>query len=59
MPQASTSGGAGAGVAEDAVEPLMLKMKFLPYKLRTFMIRNGISNLFNKGKADYRAYIQR
>ncbi|GAQ89772.1 RNA ligase [Klebsormidium nitens] len=57
--EAGTSGAGGAGVAEDAVEPLMLKMKFLPYKLRTFMIRNGISNLFNKGKADYKAYIQR
>lgn len=48
-----------AGAAEEAVEPLMLKMKFLPYKLRTFMIRNGISHLFNKGKADYKAYITR
>lgn len=57
--QASTSGETTGGLAEDAVEPLMLKMKFLPYKLRTFMIRNGLRSLFTKGKADYRAYIQR
>ncbi|KAB2090400.1 hypothetical protein ES319_A03G121100v1 [Gossypium barbadense] len=35
---------------------LMIKMKFLTYKLRTFLIRNGLSILFKDGPAAYRAY---
>uniref|UniRef100_A0A7I4CXU8 tRNA ligase phosphodiesterase domain-containing protein n=1 Tax=Physcomitrium patens TaxID=3218 RepID=A0A7I4CXU8_PHYPA len=43
----------------DETENLMLKMKFLPYKIRTFLIRNGISALFDKGVADYKEYYTR
>ncbi|KAL3834454.1 hypothetical protein ACJIZ3_009190 [Penstemon smallii] len=32
---------------------LMIKLKFLTYKLRTFLIRNGLSTLFNRGEAAY------
>lgn len=39
-----------------SAENLMLKLKFLPYKLRTFLIRNGLSTLYNTGKAAYREY---
>ncbi|KAB2090401.1 hypothetical protein ES319_A03G121100v1 [Gossypium barbadense] len=38
---------------------LMIKMKFLTYKLRTFLIRNGLSILFKDGPAAYRAYYLR
>eukprot|EP00850_Spirogloea_muscicola_P023083 SM000327S12487 [mRNA] locus=s327:71351:78507:- [translate_table: standard] len=34
-------------------EVLMLKMKFLPYKLRTFLIRNLLSTLLKKGDDAY------
>ncbi|KAM0855864.1 hypothetical protein ACQ4PT_049503 [Festuca glaucescens] len=33
---------------------LMVKLKFLPYKIRTFLIRNGLSTIF---KTDRSAYI--
>ncbi|CAJ1979353.1 unnamed protein product [Sphenostylis stenocarpa] len=35
---------------------LMVKLKFLTYKLRTFLIRNGLSNLFKEGPGAYKAY---
>ncbi|KAJ7543365.1 hypothetical protein O6H91_09G034600 [Diphasiastrum complanatum] len=38
---------------------LMLKLKFLPYKLRTFLIRNGLTTLFTKGLLAYKEYYSR
>lgn len=38
---------------------LMIKLKFLTYKLRTFLIRNGLSILFKQGPAAYKTYYQR
>uniref|UniRef100_A0A8R7QPL3 tRNA ligase phosphodiesterase domain-containing protein n=2 Tax=Triticum urartu TaxID=4572 RepID=A0A8R7QPL3_TRIUA len=35
---------------------LMLKLKFLKYKIRTFLIRDGLSTLFNDGPSKYRVY---
>lgn len=43
----------------DEAENLMLKLKFLTYKLRTFLIRNGLSTLFDLGFAAYRKYYLR
>lgn len=37
-------------------ENLMVKLKFLPYKIRTFLIRNGLSILFDNGFPEYRKY---
>ncbi|KAL3518340.1 hypothetical protein ACH5RR_020929 [Cinchona calisaya] len=38
---------------------LMIKLKFLTYKLRTFLIRNGLSILFKEGPSAYKAYYLR
>ncbi|KAG7653470.1 tRNA ligase phosphodiesterase [Arabidopsis suecica] len=38
---------------------LMIKLKFLTYKLRTFLIRNGLSILFKEGPAAYKTYYLR
>ncbi|XP_076947085.1 tRNA ligase 1-like [Bidens hawaiensis] len=38
---------------------LMIKLKFLTYKLRTFLIRNGLSVLFKDGPAAYKTYYLR
>ncbi|KAF7805558.1 tRNA ligase 1 isoform X1 [Senna tora] len=38
---------------------LMVKLKFLTYKLRTFLIRNGLSILFKEGPGAYKAYFLR
>uniref|UniRef100_A0A0D9WWF4 tRNA ligase phosphodiesterase domain-containing protein n=1 Tax=Leersia perrieri TaxID=77586 RepID=A0A0D9WWF4_9ORYZ len=38
---------------------LMVKLKFLPYKLRTFLIRNGLSALFKDGPSAYKTYYLR
>ncbi|XP_058729875.1 tRNA ligase 1 [Vicia villosa] len=38
---------------------LMVKLKFLTYKLRTFLIRNGLSILFKEGPSAYKAYYLR
>lgn len=38
---------------------LMVKMKFLTYKLRTFLIRNGLSTLFKEGPSAYKTYYLR
>ncbi|KAL9252533.1 tRNA ligase 1-like protein [Drosera capensis] len=38
---------------------LMIKLKFLTYKLRTFLIRNGLSVLFKEGPSAYRNYYLR
>ncbi|XP_028775864.1 tRNA ligase 1, partial [Neltuma alba] len=51
----STSGNDFAD--EDA--NLMVKLKFLTYKLRTFLIRNGLSILFKEGPGAYKAYYLR
>ncbi|XP_073021613.1 tRNA ligase 1-like isoform X8 [Primulina eburnea] len=39
---------------EDAC--LMIKLKFLTYKIRTFLLRNGLSTLLQKGPAAYKDY---
>ncbi|XP_062082011.1 tRNA ligase 1 [Humulus lupulus] len=46
------------GLADEDAN-LMIKMKFLTYKLRTFLIRNGMSILFKDGPAAYKAYYLR
>ncbi|CAH9130263.1 unnamed protein product [Cuscuta epithymum] len=38
---------------------LMVKLKFLTYKLRTFLIRNGLQTLFKKGAMAYKTYYLR
>ncbi|KAH9311379.1 hypothetical protein KI387_026414, partial [Taxus chinensis] len=43
----------------DESENLMIKLKFLTYKLRTFLIRNGLSILFREGNAAYKDYYLR
>ncbi|KAI5080907.1 hypothetical protein GOP47_0004090 [Adiantum capillus-veneris] len=40
----------------DEAQNQMLKLKFLTYKLRTFLIRNGLSTLFESGFAAYKKY---
>ncbi|PIA61841.1 hypothetical protein AQUCO_00200085v1 [Aquilegia coerulea] len=52
----STSGAEGLA-DEDA--NLMIKLKFLTYKIRTFLIRNGLSTLFKDGPAAYKTYYLR
>eukprot|EP01018_Ginkgo_biloba_P015904 Gb_26327 [translate_table: standard] len=46
------------GLADEA-ENLMIKLKFLTYKLRTFLIRNGLSTLFRHGPTAYKEYYMR
>ncbi|XP_023644755.1 tRNA ligase 1 isoform X2 [Capsella rubella] len=46
------------GLADDDAN-LMIKLKFLTYKLRTFLIRNGLSVLFKEGPAAYKTYYLR
>uniref|UniRef100_A0A453MX15 Uncharacterized protein n=1 Tax=Aegilops tauschii subsp. strangulata TaxID=200361 RepID=A0A453MX15_AEGTS len=38
---------------------LMVKLKFVTYKIRTFLIRNGLSTLFKDGLSAYRTYYLR
>ncbi|XP_042038662.1 tRNA ligase 1-like isoform X3 [Salvia splendens] len=38
---------------------LMIKLKFLTYKIRTFLIRNGLSVLFKQGETAYKTYYMR
>ncbi|XP_024970933.1 tRNA ligase 1 isoform X2 [Cynara cardunculus var. scolymus] len=47
-----------SGLADEDAN-LMIKLKFLTYKLRTFLIRNGLSVLFKEGPAAYRTYYLR
>ncbi|KAI3840673.1 hypothetical protein MKW92_006641 [Papaver armeniacum] len=54
--ETSTSGADGLA-DEDA--NLMIKLKFLTYKIRTFLIRNGLSILFKDGPAAYKTYYLR
>ncbi|KAL2471116.1 RNA ligase [Abeliophyllum distichum] len=46
------------GLADEDAN-LMIKLKFLTYKIRTFLIRNGLSILFKEGPAAYKAYYMR
>ncbi|XP_073022278.1 LOW QUALITY PROTEIN: tRNA ligase 1-like [Primulina eburnea] len=46
------------GLADEDAN-LMIKLKFLTYKIRTFLIRNGLSILFKEGPAAYKAYYLR
>ncbi|KAL4189279.1 hypothetical protein AMTRI_Chr08g206200 [Amborella trichopoda] len=46
------------GLADEDAN-LMIKLKFLTYKLRTFLIRNGLSVLFKEGPNAYKAYYLR
>ncbi|KAI9076204.1 hypothetical protein K1719_041902 [Acacia pycnantha] len=48
----------GSDLADDDAN-LMVKLKFLTYKLRTFLIRNGLSILFKEGPGAYKAYYLR
>ncbi|KAL3653082.1 hypothetical protein CASFOL_002763 [Castilleja foliolosa] len=56
----SGTNGASAkdGLADEDAN-MMIKLKFLTYKLRTFLIRNGLSVLFKQGEAAYKAYYHR
>ncbi|RZC69875.1 hypothetical protein C5167_033011 [Papaver somniferum] len=54
--ETSTSGADGLA-DEDA--NLMIKLKFLTYKIQTFLIRNGLLILFKDGPAAYRTYYLR
>ncbi|XP_021836352.2 tRNA ligase 1 isoform X2 [Spinacia oleracea] len=49
----------GADSLADEDANLMVKLKFLPYKVRTFLIRNGLSILFKDGPAAYKTYYMR
>ncbi|XP_048233703.1 tRNA ligase 1-like isoform X2 [Ricinus communis] len=46
------------GLADEDAN-LMIKLKFLTYKLRTFLIRNGLSILSKDGPSAYKAYYLR
>ncbi|KAL6979294.1 hypothetical protein U1Q18_020959 [Sarracenia purpurea var. burkii] len=46
------------GLADEDAN-LMIKLKFLTYKLRTFLIRNGLPILFKQGPAAYKTYYLR
>lgn len=46
------------GLADDDAN-LMIKLKFLTYKIRTFLIRNGLSILFKDGPSAYKTYYLR
>ncbi|KAL6506324.1 hypothetical protein OROGR_024505 [Orobanche gracilis] len=51
----TNSASAKDGLADEDAN-LMIKLKFLTYKLRTFLIRNGLPILFKQGEAAYKAY---
>lgn len=59
----SIDGGSIAASGKDGLADedanLMIKLKFLTYKLRTFLIRNGLPILFKEGPAAYKAYYLR
>lgn len=54
----STSSTTVDGLADEDAN-LMIKLKFLTYKLRTFLIRNGLPILFKEGPSAYRTYYLR
>ncbi|KAF6134722.1 hypothetical protein GIB67_002123 [Kingdonia uniflora] len=53
-----TSKSGTEGLADEDAN-LMIKLKFLIYKIRTFLIRNGLLTLFKDGPADYKVYYLR
>ncbi|KAI4334436.1 hypothetical protein L6164_019131 [Bauhinia variegata] len=53
------SGNTGRDHLADEDANLMVKLKFLTYKLRTFLIRNGLPILFKEGPSAYKAYYLR
>lgn len=59
----NVNGSDSSSLASDGLanedENLMIKLKFLTYKLRTFLIRNGLSILFKDGPSAYRTYYLR
>ncbi|XP_047337550.1 tRNA ligase 1 [Impatiens glandulifera] len=55
---AHDNGSAVNDLADDDAN-LMIKLKFLTYKIRTFLIRNGLSILFKEGPGAYKSYYQR
>ncbi|KAG6543229.1 hypothetical protein Mapa_015480 [Marchantia paleacea] len=59
VPPTPSKVGVEQGTMLDDTEHLMLKLKFLPYKLRTFLIRNGLAPLLNKGISEYKTYYMR
>ncbi|XP_073144502.1 tRNA ligase 1 [Henckelia pumila] len=54
-----TNGASARDGLADEDANLMIKLKFLPYKIRTFLIRNGLSILFKEDLADYKTYYLR
>lgn len=54
----SDSSSSTDGLADEDAN-LMVKLKFLTYKLRTFLIRNGLSILFKDGPSSYKTYYLR
>ncbi|KAL0460237.1 UNVERIFIED_CONTAM: tRNA ligase 1 [Sesamum latifolium] len=54
-----TNGESGKDDLADEDANLMIKLKFLTYKIRTFLIRNGLPILFKQGEAAYRTYYLR
>ena len=48
---------AGTELQPDNEEKLMLKMKFLPYMVRTFICRNGLSTLQTSGVAAFEHHV--
>ncbi|KAK4440773.1 tRNA ligase 1 [Sesamum alatum] len=54
-----TNGASGKDDLADEDANLMIKLKFLTYKIRTFLIRNGLPILFKQGEAAYRTYYLR
>ncbi|KAL2328655.1 hypothetical protein Fmac_022082 [Flemingia macrophylla] len=53
------NGSSGRDDLADEDANLMVKLKFLTYKLRTFLIRNGLPILFKEGAGAYKAYYLR
>ncbi|KAI3450520.1 hypothetical protein Pfo_007185 [Paulownia fortunei] len=57
--ESGTNGASAKDGLADEDANLMIKLKFLTYKLRTFLIRNGLPILFKQGEAAYKAYYLR
>ncbi|KAF5200007.1 tRNA ligase [Thalictrum thalictroides] len=57
-PNCHTNTSGTEGLADEDAN-LMIKLKFLTYKIRTFLIRNGLSTLFKEGPAAYKSYYLR
>ncbi|XP_078442173.1 RNAligase [Wolffia australiana] len=58
-PDKTCSGSVMSESLADEDTNLMIKLKFLTYKIRTFLIRNGLSILFKDGPAAYKTYYLR